>query len=74
MSKFPKEYGSGSGSRFFKQFSSDTAGYSESRFELNVQKNASTKIIFQVFAFLIMGRTIVRVSMKVIEKTNSKYV
>ena len=45
--------GKGSGSRFFKQFSSDTAGYSKSRFELNVRKDASNKIIFQIFAFLI---------------------
>ena len=33
--------GKGSGSRFFKQFSSDTAGYSKSEFELNVLKNAT---------------------------------
>ena len=47
--------GQGSGSRFFKQFSSDTAGYSKSRFELNVRKNASNKIVFQIFAFLIIA-------------------
>ena len=47
--------GQGSGSRFFKQFSSDTAGYSKSRFELNVRKNACNKIIFQIFAFLIIA-------------------
>ena len=45
--------GQGSGSRFFKQFSSDTAGYSKSRLELNVQKNACDKKLFQIFAFLI---------------------
>ena len=43
--------GQGSG----KQFSPDTAGYSKSRFELNVRKNASNKIIFQIFAFLILA-------------------
>ena len=43
------------GSRFSKQFSSDTAGYSKSRFELYVRKNASNKIIFQIFAFLIIA-------------------
>ena len=47
--------GQGSGSRFFKQLSSDTAGYSKSRFEPNVRKNASNKIIFQIFAFLIIA-------------------
>ena len=47
--------GQGSGSRFFKQFSSDTAGKSKSRFELYVRKNASDKIIFQIFAFLIIA-------------------
>ena len=47
--------GQGSGSRFFKQFSYDTAGYSKSRFELNVRKNASNKTIFQIFAFLIIA-------------------
>ena len=36
-------------------FSSDTAGYSKSRFELNVRKHASNKIIFQIFAFLIIA-------------------
>ena len=56
MSKFPREIrGQGSGSRFFKQFSSDTAGYSKSRLKLNVRKNASNKIIFQIFAFLIIA-------------------
>ena len=35
--------------------SSDTAGYSKSRFELNVRKNASNKIICQIFAFLIIA-------------------
>ena len=30
--------GQGSGSRFFKQFSSDTAGFSKSRFKPNVRK------------------------------------
>ena len=44
-----------SGSRFFKQFSSDTAGYSEARFELYFWKNASNKIIFQIFAFLFIA-------------------
>ena len=34
---------------------SDTPGYSKSRFELNVRKNASNKIIFQIFAFLIIA-------------------
>ena len=33
----------------------DTVGYSKSRFELNVRKNASNKIIFQIFAFLIIA-------------------
>ena len=47
--------GQGSGSRFFKQFSSDTAGYSKSRFELYVRKNACNKIIFPIFAFLIIA-------------------
>ena len=47
--------GRGSGSRFFKLFSSDTAGYSKSRFDLNLSKNASNKIIFQIFAFLIIA-------------------
>ena len=47
--------GQGSGSRFFKQFSSDTAGYSKSRFELNVRKNECNKIIFPIFAFLIIA-------------------
>ena len=37
------------------KFSSDTAGYSKSSFELYVQKNASNKIIFQIFAFLIIA-------------------
>ena len=46
--------GQGSGSRFFKQFSSDTAGYSKSRFELYFWKNPSNKIIFHIFAFLII--------------------
>ena len=45
----------GSGSRLFKQFSSDTAGYFKSRFELYFWKNASNKIIFQIFAFLIIA-------------------
>ena len=36
-------------------FFSDTAGYSESRFELNVRKNACNKIIFPNFAFLIIA-------------------
>ena len=43
----------GSGSRFFKQLFSDTAGYSKSKFELYFWKNASNKIIVQIFAFLI---------------------
>ena len=47
--------GQGSSSRFFKQFLSDTAGYSKSRFEPNVRKNASNKITFQIFAFLIIA-------------------
>ena len=47
--------GQGSRRRFFEQFSYDTAGYSKSRFELNVPKNASNKIIFQIFAFLIIA-------------------
>ena len=47
--------GQGSGNRFFKHFSSDTAGYSKSRFEINFWKNASNKIIFQIFAFLIIA-------------------
>ena len=47
--------GQSSGGRFFKQFSPDTAGYFKSRFELNVQKNASNKIIFQIFVFLIIA-------------------
>ena len=34
---------------------SDTAGYSKSRFELYFWKNASNKIIFQIFALLIIG-------------------
>ena len=41
--------------RFLKQFSPDTAGYSKSRFELNVRKNASNKLIIQIFAFLIIS-------------------
>ena len=36
-------------------FFSDTAGYSKSRFELNVPKNATNKMIFQIFAFLIIA-------------------
>ena len=36
-------------------FFSDTAGYSKSRYEPNVRKNASSKIIFQIFAFLIIS-------------------
>ena len=44
-----------SGSIFFKQFFSDTAGYSKSKFELNVRKNASNKMLFQIFAFLIIA-------------------
>ena len=47
--------GHGSGSRFFKQFFSDTAGYSKSRFELYFWKNASNKIIFEIFASLIIA-------------------
>ena len=34
---------------------SDTAGYSKSRFELNVRNNTSYEIIFQIFAFLIIA-------------------
>ena len=45
----------GQGSRFFKQFPSDTAGYSKSRFELYFWKNASNKIVFQILAFLIIA-------------------
>ena len=41
--------------RFFKQFSSDTAVYSNSRIELDVRTNASNKIIFQIFAFLLIA-------------------
>ena len=51
----PGYRGQGSGSRFSKQFSSDTAGYSQSRFELNVRKNACNKIIFPIFAFLFIA-------------------
>ena len=47
--------GQGSGSRLFKQFYSDTAGYSKFRFELYFWKNASNKIIFQIFVFLIIA-------------------
>ena len=36
-------------------FFSDTAGYFKSRFELYFWKNASNKIIFQIFAFLIIA-------------------
>ena len=36
-------------------FFSDTAGYSNFRFELYFWKNASNKIIFQIFAFLIIA-------------------
>ena len=36
-------------------FFSDTAECSKSRFELNVRKNATNKIIFQIFAFLIIA-------------------
>ena len=36
-------------------FFSETAGYFKSRFELNVRKNATNKIIFQIFAFLIIA-------------------
>ena len=32
-----------------------TAGFSKSRFEINVRKNASNKIIFPIFAFLIIA-------------------
>ena len=54
--KIPKRLGGqGSGSRFFKQFSYDTAGYSKSRFDLNVRKNACNKIVFPIFAFLIIA-------------------
>ena len=45
----------GSGSRFFKQFSYDTAGYSKTRFELYFWNHASNKIKFQIFAFLIIA-------------------
>ena len=38
-----------------KQFSSDTARYSKSRFQFYVWKNACNKIIFQIFAFLIIA-------------------
>ena len=40
---------------YSKKNSSDTAGYSKSRFELNVRKDASNKMIFQIFAFLIIA-------------------
>ena len=40
---------------FSNNFFSDTAGYSKSRFELNVRKNACNKIISQIFAFLIIA-------------------
>ena len=46
--------GQGSGSRLFKQFSSDTAGYSKSRFELYFWKNASNKISFRFSRFLLL--------------------
>ena len=46
--------GQGGGSRFFRHFFSDTAGYSKARMELKVRKNASIKIIFQIFEFLII--------------------
>ena len=36
-------------------FSSDTAGYSKSRFELYFWKHPRSKIIFQIFAFLIIA-------------------
>ena len=36
-------------------FLSNTAGYSKSRFQVNVPKNASNKIIFQIFAFFIFA-------------------
>ena len=46
--------GQGCGSSFVKQFSSDTAGYSKSRFEVYFWKNASNKIIFQISRFLLL--------------------
>ena len=53
--------GQGSGRIVLKQFSSDTAGYSKSRFELYFRKNASNKIIFQIFfVSYYCGRTIVQ--------------
>ena len=52
MSKFPR--GQGSVSRLFKQFSSDTAGYFKFRFGFYIWKTACNKIIFQIFAFLII--------------------
>ena len=36
-------------------YSSDTAGYFKSRFELYFRKNESNKITFQIFAFLIIA-------------------
>ena len=55
---FQKSMGQGSGSNFFKQFSSHTAGYSKSRFEFYFRKNASNKTIFQIFALLIKSSVI----------------
>ena len=46
--------GQGSGSRFFKQFSSDTAGYSKSRFELNVRKMQVIKYYYRFSHFLLL--------------------
>ena len=46
--------GQGSCSNLFKQFSSNTRGYSKFRFELYFRKNASNKTIFTIFAFLII--------------------
>ena len=44
----------GSGSRFFKQFSSDTAEYSQSRFELNVRKDGCNKKYSRFSRFLLL--------------------
>ena len=47
--------GCGSSGSDSNNFFSDTAGYSKSRFKLNVGKNAINKIIFQIFAFCIIA-------------------
>ena len=54
MAKTQEIGGQGSGSGLFKSFSSDTAGYFKSRFDLYIWKNASYKKI-QIFTFLTIA-------------------